>query len=74
MADPAPITELPLLEATLWESAVVAEREGDHDEAIALSALLDELGYNVLWERAMVLVHRGTEQTMRCVVHRADGC
>ena len=74
MADPAPITELPLLEATLWESAVVAEREGDHHNAVTLAALLDELGYGVQWETAMVLVHRGTGQTMRRVVHRADGC
>ncbi len=60
------LTELPLLEAILWESAWAAEVEGDHAESVALAEQLGELEYSVMWERgAMRLLQRRTGRVMR---------
>jgi len=60
-----PITELPLLEASLWEGIVVATAEGEIDEAHELADVLGEFGYEVAWERGVLLLtHVGTGQTM----------
>ena len=60
------LTELPLLEAILWESAWAAEVEGDHAESVALAAQLSGLEYTVMWERdAMRLLQRRTGRVMR---------
>lgn len=64
-----PITELPFLESTIWESAALAEIEGDHAESVKLAAMLSELGYEVGWETDpkphIWLRHLGTGQIMR---------
>ncbi len=60
------LTELPLLEAILWESAWAAEVEGDHGESVALAEQLSGLEYTVMWERdAMRLLQRRTGAVMR---------
>ena len=60
------LTELPLLEAILWESAWAAEVEGDHADSVALGAQLGGLEYTVMWERdAMQLLQRRTGAVMR---------
>ena len=60
------LTELPLLEAILWESAWAAEVEGDHAESVALAERLGGFDYTVMWERdAMRLLQRRTGRVMR---------
>ncbi len=60
------LTELPLLEAILWESAWAAEVGGDHAESVALAEQLSGLEYTVMWEAsAMRLLQRRTGRVMR---------
>ncbi len=60
------LTELPLLEALLWESAWAAEVEGDHAESVALAEQLSGLEYTVMWERdGLQLLQRRTGAVMR---------
>lgn len=64
-----PITELPLLESTIWESAALSEIEGDHAESVNLASMLSEFGYEVGWETDpkphIWLRHLDTGQVMR---------
>jgi hypothetical protein len=62
---PEPITELPILESSLWEGIVVATAEGDAGDARELAEMLAGFGYEVTWERATVrLTHVDTGQQM----------
>ncbi len=65
----SPLTELPLLEAIIWESAVAAEIEGDHEESVSMASRLTEFGYEAGWELEpkphIWLRHMGTGQVMR---------
>jgi hypothetical protein len=62
---PEPITELPLLESSLWEGIVLATAEGEISEARELAEVLGECGYVVVWEPGAVrLTHVDTGQQM----------
>lgn len=62
---PDPITDLPLLESSLWESIVLGTAEGDAGEARELAEVLAGFGYEVTWEPGTVRVtHVDTGQQM----------
>ena len=63
---PKPITELPFLEAMLWQEAWLAECAGDHALACEHAGDLAAFGYQVVWEPdALTLRHLYTGQEMR---------
>lgn len=63
---PAPLTDLPMLEAMLFQEAYIADCEGDAAECLEQALDLADFGYQVVWEpEALVLRHLYTGMEMR---------
>ena len=69
-ASAEPLRWLPLLEATMWETAIAAALEGDRREVRAMGELLADFDYWLSWVGELLTLHH--LPTRRVLSRRLD--